>query len=189
MNVDNPPSDDVTILKQKYSSVLSRRTKSVISFGLTFLICFATWIVLSGRFDIFHIGLGVISCGIVAYLSHSILIPRTGLEYLPRQWLGFILYIPWLLYQVFLANLHVMYLVFHPRMIELIDPRIMRFKSRLKKPMSLFIFANSITLTPGTITVYVSITGEFTVHAIDEHSGTSLPGDMEERVARLMGEQ
>lgn len=81
-----------------------------------------------------------------------------------------------------------MFLVFHPRMLELIDPRIMRFKSRLKKPMSLFIFANSITLTPGTVTVYVSINGEFTVHVIDEQSGTALPGEMEERVARLMGE-
>ena len=98
------------------------------------------------------------------------------------------MYIPWLLYQVLLANIHVMYLVFHPRMIDLIDPRIISFKSKLKKPMSLFIFANSITLTPGTITVFVSITGEYTVHVIDEKSGNSLPGEMEERVARLMGE-
>ncbi len=81
-----------------------------------------------------------------------------------------------------------MYLVFHPRMIELIDPRIIRFKSRLKKPMSLFILANSITLTPGTITVFVSINGEYAVHVIDEESGNALPGEMEERVARLMGE-
>lgn len=98
------------------------------------------------------------------------------------------LYVPWLLYQVFLANLHVMYLAFHPRMLDLIDPKIVRFKSRLKKPMSLFIFANSITLTPGTITVYVSLTGEYTVHVIDTRSATSLPGDMEDRVARVMGE-
>ena len=54
--------------------------------------------------------------------------------------------------------------------------------------MSLFIFANSITLTPGTITVFVSITGEFAVHVIDEKSGEALPGEMEERVGRLMGE-
>ncbi len=54
--------------------------------------------------------------------------------------------------------------------------------------MSLFIFANSITLTPGTITVYVSINGRYTVHVIDKQSGTALPGEMEERVRRLMGE-
>ena len=188
MSTDNLSSTDAASRKKAGISALSRKTKKVVPFSLTFLICFATWIVLSGRFDFFHIGLGVIACGIVAFLSDTILISRRGLALLPRQWLGFIAYVPWLLYQVFLANLHVMYLVFHPRMIELIDPRIMRFKSRLKKPMSLFIFANSITLTPGTITVYVSINGDYTVHVIDEQSGTALPGEMEERVARLMGE-
>ena len=188
MSTDNLSSGDYSIVKDKRSPALARRTKKVVSLVITFLICFATWIVLSGRFDFFHLGLGVIACSIVASLSGTILISRRGLEKLPGQWLGFILYVPWLLYQVLLANLHVMYLVFHPRMIELIDPRIIRFRSRLKRPMSLFIFANSITLTPGTITVYVSITGEYAVHVIDEQSATSLPGDMEERVARLMGE-
>lgn len=188
VSVDNRSPNDAAILKRQPSSVPSPKRKRFISFSFTFLICFATWIVLSGRFDLFHIGLGVVACTIVAYLSGTILISRRGLERLPGQWLGFILYIPWLLYQVLLANLHVMYLVLHPRMAELIDPRIIRFRSRLKRPMSLFIFANSITLTPGTITVYVSIRGEYTVHVIDEQSGTALPGEMEERVARLMGE-
>ncbi len=188
MSDDNLSPSDITLAEKERSSALSPRSKRIVSFTLTFLICFATWIVLSGRFDIFHISLGVIASGIVAFLSYNILVSRRGLEHLPRQWLGFIVYIPWLIYQVFLANIHVMYLVFHPRMIELIDPRIIRFKSTLKKPMSLFIFANSITLTPGTITVYVSITGEYTVHVIDEQSGNALPGEMEERVAHLMGE-
>ncbi len=188
MSTDNLSSGDYSIVKDKRSPALARRTKKGVSLVITFLICFATWIVLSGRFDFFHLGLGVVACSIVASLSGTILISRRGLAKLPGQWLRFILYIPWLLYQVLLANLHVMYLVFHPRMIELIDPRIIRFRSRLRRPMSLFIFANSITLTPGTITVYVSIPGEYAVHVIDEHSATSLPGEMEERVARLMGE-
>jgi len=188
VSVDHLSSSNSPIGKARGSPARSRRTKKIVPFCLTFIICFATWIVLSGRFDFFHIALGIIACTIVASLSGSILISRRGLENLPGQWFGFIVYIPWLLYQVLLANIHVMYLVFHPRMIELIDPRIISFKSRLKKPMSLFIFANSITLTPGTITVFVSITGEYAVHVIDEKSGKSLPGEMEERVARLMGE-
>ena len=187
MSVDNLSPRDSAAFRERRPALPSR-TKKFISFVLTFLICFATWIILSGRFDFFHIGLGVIACCIVSSLSGTILISRRGFEQLPRQWLQFILYIPWLLYQILLANLQVMYLVFHPRMIELIDPRIIRFKSRLKKPMSLFIFANSITLTPGTITVYVSITGEYAVHVINEQAGNSLPGEMQERVARLMGE-
>lgn len=188
MSVDNLSPPDVSTVRHRRTPAQSRRTKRIVPFCLTFTICFATWLVLSGRFDFFHIALGIIACTIVASLSGSILISRRGLENLPGQWLGFILYIPWLLFQVLLANIHVMYLVFHPRMIELIDPRIIRFKSKLKKPMSLFIFANSITLTPGTITVFVSITGEYAVHVIDEKSGEALPGEMEERVGRLMGE-
>lgn len=176
------------MVKRHRPTPFSARAKKILSFIITFSICFCTWIVLSGRFDAFHLTLGAIACAIVARLSSTILISRRGIENLPRQWFRFICYIPWLIYQVFLANLHVMSLAFSPRMIDLIDPRIIRFKSRLKKPMSLFIFANSITLTPGTITVFVSITGEFTVHVIDEHSGLSLPGEMEDKVARLMGE-
>ena len=81
-----------------------------------------------------------------------------------------------------------MRLVLHPKMMELIDPKIITFKSRLKSDMSLVTFANSITLTPGTITVYVSVYGRFSVHIIDQASGQSLPGEMEERIARAFGE-
>ncbi len=188
MNLDNLSAADLSPVDKKGSGAFAARIKKLISFTITFLICFTTWIILSGRFDLFHLGLGVIACTIVARLSGTILISRRGLENLPRQWFRFICYIPWLLYQVFLANVHVMSLAFNPRLSEVIDPGIIRFKSKLKKPMSLFIFANSITLTPGTITVFVSITGEFTVHVIDEHSGLALPGEMEEKVALLMGE-
>ena len=188
MNVDNLSPDELSPQKKRHTPAFSTSIKKIISFALTFLICFATWIVLSGRFDFFHLTLGVVACVIVARLSSTILISRRGIENLPRQWFRFVCYVPWLLYQVFLANLHVMSLAFNPRLIDVIDPKIIRFKSRLKRPMSLFIFANSITLTPGTITVFVSITGEFTVHVIDEYSGLSLPGEMEEKVAELMGE-
>ena len=188
MNVDNLSPDDFSPVEKRQTSAFATSIKRIISFSLTFLICFATWIVLSGRLDFFHLTLGVVACAIVARLSSTILISIRGIENLPRQWFRYNCYVPWLLYQVFLANLHVMSLAFNPRLIDVIDPKIIRFKSKLKRPMSLFIFANSITLTPGTITVFVSITGEFTVHVIDEHSGLSLPGEMEEKVAELMGE-
>lgn len=81
-----------------------------------------------------------------------------------------------------------MYLTFHPKMMDLIDPKVFRFKSRLKGDLPLVTFANSITLTPGTITVYVTIDGEFSVHAIDQKSKEGLPGEMEIRIARVFGE-
>ncbi len=163
-------------------------TPKRISFGLTFCICFATWLILSGRFDRFHISLGVISCALVAFFSGDLLLPAPFTRGFPKQWLAFLGYLPWLFYQIFRANLHMLYLVFHPRLTDHIDPRIIRFSCRLKGDMAFLIFANSITLTPGTITVYTSIYGEYTVHAIDKQSADALPGDMENRVARIFGE-
>ncbi len=156
---------------------------------VTFFILFSLWIVLSGRFDLFHLTLGVLSCVIVTLFSRDLLFPEPRARGLLGAWIRFVSYVPWLLYQIFLANLHVLYLSFHPRMMELIDPQIVRFQSKLRKDLSLVTFANSITLTPGTITVYVSLDGDFSVHAIDEKSREGLPGEMEDRIARAFGEQ
>lgn len=152
---------------------------------LTFGVCFATWIVLSGRFDVFHLMLGLVSSAVVATVSSDLLFPAFSYKTLPKIVAGFITYIPWLLYQVFLANLHVLYLTFHPRMKELIDPQIVTFQSRLKGDMALLIFANSITLTPGTVTIYVSVLRKFTVHAIDGKSAAALPGRMEAKIEKI----
>jgi multicomponent Na+:H+ antiporter subunit E len=168
-------------------STSKQKGKSLTPFILTFLASFVVWLILSGKFDLFHISLGIISCLIVAYTSAELLLPQQRLGGLIKVWLRFIRYLPWLLYQIFLANLHVMYLVLHPRMTKLIDPGIIRFKSKFSDEMSLFIFANSITLTPGTITVYVTVDGNYAVHAIDRKSGEPLPGEMEQRVANIMG--
>ena len=76
--------------------------------------------------------------------------------------------------EIFSATLHVVFLALHPRMNEKLDPRIIHFKTKLKKDMSLVTFANSITLTPGTITIRI-VNGEFCVHAISEKAASSLP--------------
>jgi len=81
-----------------------------------------------------------------------------------------------------------MYLVFHPKMMELINPQIIEFESRLKSDYARTSFANSITLTPGTITVNVTVLGRFAVHCIDDQSGLSLPGGMEERIVKVFRE-
>ncbi len=155
---------------------------------LTFFILFCLWFILSGQYDLFHITLGVISCILVVLFSGDLLFVESGVRDVVRLWLGLAKYIPWLLYQILLANFHILYVVLHPRMMDLIDPSIIRFHSRLKSELGLVVFANSITLTPGTITVYVSVDGDFQVHAIDKPSGDPLPGEMEARILRVFEE-
>jgi multicomponent Na+:H+ antiporter subunit E len=159
-----------------------------ITFILSFLILFMLWIVFSGRFDGFHITLGLISSAIVAAISGDMMFTSSQPRGFFSLWIRLFAYIPWLMYQIFLANVHVMYLVFHPKMMELINPKIIEFESRLNSDYARTTFANSITLTPGTITVNVTVLGRFSVHCIDDQSGLSLPGGMEERIVKVFRE-
>ncbi len=163
-----------------------KKRSSILPYGITFVGLFCLWILLSGKLDFFHLTLGLISCLIVTTLSKDLIFPNSYANGFLRSSVRFLRYIPWLLYKIFVANLHVLRLVFHPKMMDRIDPRIFRFQSGLKKDLSLVTFANSITLTPGTITVYVSVSGTFTVHALDQKSSKGLPGDMEHRIARVL---
>jgi multicomponent Na+:H+ antiporter subunit E len=159
-------------------------------FLTTFIILFGFWIFLSGMFDLFHLSLGIISCALVSLISGNLLFSekRVKRNHL-IQIFRFIRYLPWLLYQIILANLHVAFLVLHPKMSSRIDPHIIRFKMKLKSDLSLTTFANSITLTPGTITVLIH-EGYFYVHSINQKVADDLlTGEMEERVARIYQEE
>ncbi len=150
----------------------------------TFFIMLAFWVVLSGMFDPFHLTLGLICCALVAHFSSPLLFPKGSIAGL-RQAGGMLLYLPWLFYQILVANLQVVYIVLHPRMLELIEPKLIRFRTKLKTPFARITFAQSITLTPGTITVNVD-GDEFTVYALTRASAADLPGEMERRIARAL---
>ena len=157
------------------------------SFVITFILLLLFWIFMSGLFDLWHFGLGIISCALVAYMSNDLLLTDKQVSGKGREAIRLIKYIPWLLYQIYLANMYVSKLALHPRMKDLIFPHIVKFRTRLIKDVSVFTFANSITLTPGTITVLVE-NEFFYVHAIDLPMAESLPGDMETRVGHIFGE-
>ena len=159
-----------------------------IPFILTFLVMFALWLVFSGKFDLFHMGLGVISCLIVAAMSSDLLITDTTFATIPMLWGRFMLYFPWLLWQIVLSNIHVLKLVYSRDPLTRINPQMVHFKSYLKNDMALVTFANSITLTPGTITVALSVYGDYAVHAIDDTTAGGLPGDMETKSGHIFGE-
>ena len=147
----------------------------------------AFWILLSGKFDVFHLSLGVISCLIVAHISKDLIFSEKGKKGRLAEAFRFIAYFPWLIYQIILANLTVAYLALHPKMIERINPQIIWFKSGLKKEISLVTLGNSITLTPGTITVRI-VDGEFYVHTLNPESIEMITEKMEKRVAYIFNE-
>jgi len=143
------------------------------------------WVLLSGMFDGFHLTLGVISCLLVAFFSHDLLFYGERERSLLRGVPGMLTYLPWLFWQIVVANLQVAYIVLHPRMLDLIDPHLVRFQTRLQRPFSKVTLAQSITLTPGTITVNIH-EDEFTVFALTRQAAQGLPGEMERRVAAAL---
>ncbi len=149
---------------------------------------FFTWVILSGNFSGLLISLGLISSLLVAWFFHDLLFPHVTSRY-PGLFFRFIVYIPWLIWEIVKANFHLMFLVFHPRMKELIDPHITVFHTDLTSDIAITTLANSITLTPGTITVRATNDGEFSVHAIDRPSADALPGTMVDKVADIYGEK
>jgi multicomponent Na+:H+ antiporter subunit E len=161
------------------------RKKRFVPIFLTFIISLVTWLILSGQFDVFHISLGVVSSLIVAWLSGDLLFQNPIQKGFMARSVRFVIYIPWLMFQIFIANLHILKIVFHPNPLALIDPIIVKFNSKLSGQMPLYIFGNSITLTPGTVTIFVNVFGTYTVHAIDRQSAEALPGEMESRIDRI----
>ncbi len=156
----------------------------------TFIILAGAWLLLSGKFDAFHLALGGISCLLVALISQDLLFHerKKGLAARCGEAFRFLPYSCWLLYQIIVANFHVIQLAISPRLCEReLDPHIFTFKTRLKSDFAKFVLANSITLTPGTVTIRID-EDVFHVHAISRKAAGDLEtsetmSEMERRVA------
>jgi len=156
-------------------------------FLYTFILMFGFWLLLSGKFDLFHLTLGVISSLLVSWMSSDLLfVNKEKKGRLVEVW-RFTLYMPWVIKEILMSTLHVTWLALHPAMKEKIAPRIVNFKTNLESDAARVTLANSITLTPGTITVRVE-EDVFTVHALSDKVASGLPGEMEDRIARIFGE-
>ncbi len=143
------------------------------------------WLLLSGRYDAFHISLGVFSVGLVKVLNRGLHRVRLYPGDIHRN-LNFgrlFVYIFWLMKEIILAAIQVARYVLDPRMP--INPSFLMFHADLPNAGSQVVLANSITLTPGTLTVDIT-EGVFLVHSLSDASSTSLvEGTMPRKVAEL----
>lgn len=154
--------------------------------ALIFVLLLVTWIVLSGQFDKFHLTLGFISCGIVCWLSSDLLFHHRDVSLAGRlrQALGVIGYSAFLLVEIFKANLHVMRLALLPGGLRAVKPQVFKFRTHLKTDFAKWVLANSITLTPGTVTIRVR-DDWFYVHAISSKVLMESGGEMEHRIRNI----
>jgi multicomponent Na+:H+ antiporter subunit E len=158
---------------------------------------FVLWVVLSGKFDVLHLLMGLASAiGVTIGTQRLLLLPPAiGPESVhPARvipWSRLLIYIPWLFWQVVLSSVQVAYVVLHPRMP--LSPRLLRFQTALPHTLARLTLATSITLTPGTVTLDVE--GDaFLVHALTAAGASGLDPavggkTMQQRVAALYAQR
>lgn len=147
-----------------------------------FLLLFAFWLLLSGHYDLWFMGLGFISSASAVFLAR-----RMGIvdaEGLPLDLVpGLLRYAPWLFGTVIQANFDVARRILHPRLP--ITPRLIHVPAEQRTAPGQASYANSITLTPGTISLEVS-DDEIEVHALSVDAAEDLQsGEMGRRVVAL----
>jgi multicomponent Na+:H+ antiporter subunit E len=138
-----------------------------------FVVALIIWIVgawpfVDGRIDPQMFIAGVIAAAIVAVLFHEILPKEHHVLTSPVRIFWALVYLPVFFYYVIKANLDVVYRALHPKMP--INPGIVKIKTVLKTESGITALANSITLTPGTLTVDLTDDGFLYIHWINVKS-------------------
>ena len=132
-----------------------------------FILAYIVWAILCWPPDAQHLLVGLFVAAIVAFLTGDLFASRPHLFSHPGRYFRFFFhYLPIFLWECLRANIDVAYRVINPALP--IHPGIVKVKTELKSDTGLTFLANSITLTPGTMTVDVDKDdGVLYVHWID----------------------
>jgi multicomponent Na+:H+ antiporter subunit E len=159
------------------------------------ILLFGLWIALSGEFAIEFLVLGALTAATAISFTYLLFQgthewrsqpPSSRVSWHVGATFRFALYIPWLAYEILVSNLHVVYLVLHPRMP--IDPTLVEFDTVLKSERAQVLLAQSITLTPGTVTIDAS-DSKFLIHCLSKASREGLAtGSIENKIAGIFGD-
>lgn len=171
---------EAPVERPRRRSVLVRRATLGQFFAL-FGVSYLFYLLLAGSLKPFELATGAITAGVVAVALWrvSLTSPANPLR-VARQLARFSLYVPFLLWEIAKANLMIAYVVLHPDLP--IDPEVVEFDAAVSSTLAVATLANSITLTPGTLTVGVS-RGRFSVHTLTKDArGDLLSGGLERAV-------
>ena len=158
------------------------------------LFCF--WVILTGKYDFKNLIMGLLAALLISWLCRSILYVQ-GANTPEKRYAAFSLpygrlffYLLWLFKELVKANINVALIVLNPKMP--ISPQVIKFKKVIDHPVAQTILANSIILTPGTITMDVQ-DNVYIIHAITKEAALSLApeegeGEMPARVGALFNE-
>ena len=151
-----------------------------------FLLLFAFWVLLMGAWTTEIAVVGLVVSGLVYAFSCAFMGYSPKKEWSIAKRLGRIVrYFVYLVGEIFKSAWAVIKLVWSPKLVA--EPKLTSFRTRLKTDAGKVVLANSITMTPGTITV--DIRGDkFLIHCLDAEFDMGQEGfEMEERVMQVEG--
>lgn len=136
------------------------------------VLMFLFWLVLSGHTELWLLLLGLASAGLTIFLSNRMnIMDHEGHPFhLSMRLLGYFFYLG---KEIVIANLDVVKRIVMPG--RSISPQIIQIPSNKKTDLGKVIYANSITLTPGTVTMELT-DKEIKVHALSKESADELQG-------------
>lgn len=140
------------------------------------------WLANSGHYSALMLSLGVLSIAVIVYIAHRMDVVDHEAQplHLTLQLPG---YYAWLVKEIFISNLIVVKHIWLGN--KSISPGFATITASQKTEIGKVIYANSITLTPGTVTVDLE-DNKFLVHALLQESIKDLEsGEMDRRVKRL----
>ena len=133
---------------------------------ILFILAFLIWSFLTWPLDLQHFIISILVCGFVSFMTGDMFVKRPHVFKSINRYLWFLYYIPLFLWECIKANIDVAYRVAHPDLP--INPGIVKVKTTLKSDTALTFLANSITLTPGTMSVDIDEENGFLyIHWID----------------------
>ncbi len=134
-----------------------------------FFIAFAFWLLLTLSVDWEHLIVGAVVCILTVLIWGRVAITQTRKLLHPQRYFWMGIYIFVLVWECLKANFDVAYRVLHPAMP--IRPGIVKTRTSLKTDIARTCLANSITMTPGTLSVDLNDTGELYIHWINVKAG------------------
>ena len=151
---------------------------------ILFFILFSLWLLMSGHYNLLIVSLGIISCTFCVYVAkRGKLIDDEGLPifFMPRL----LNYLIWLFKEILKSNLSTAKAIINGK----VEPETFTVKTSQVTDVAKVTYANSITLTPGTVTTKIQ-KGVFEVHALNSDFGNDVrTNEMDKKVTWLEGKK
>ena len=179
----NPESDPESNLESNLSDKPLEETHSGTIYAvLLFVVLTVVWIGWSGYFNALMLTFAVFSIGLSVFLSIRLKVVDAEGQHLNLKLIG---YLPWLIKEIVVANIDVIKRILSPSLP--ISPTWVKVEAKQKSRFYRVLFANSITLTPGTVSILLD-DDSILVHAVSQEGAESLleeGGDMGKKVTSV----